>query len=272
MHIVSLLFHDVYNKAASESGFSGAVADRYKISSAAFDAILATLKTVLENAPVLAPVFAKPSASMVAITFDDGGVSYHRVIADRLEGLGWRGHCFISTDSIGRPGFLGRSELRELDQRGHVIGTHSVTHPTRFSACTPGQMLEEWARSRIVLEDLLGHEIRVASLPGGYMSQAVAHAAREAGVRWLFTSEPRTRIVLHNSCVLAGRYAIRPEHHAAFARSLVERRRAVLWREWLMWNGKKLAKPMLGAAYPRIGEWLASGRSPASDESKGDCA
>src|SRR5262249_60003963 len=69
------------------------------------------------------------------ITVDDGGVSYHRFIADRLEERGWRGHAFVSTDFIGAPGFLTASEIRELDDRGHIIGSHSASHPSRFSQC-----------------------------------------------------------------------------------------------------------------------------------------
>ena len=65
------------------------------------------------------------------ITVDDGGVSYYTVVADRLERLGWRGHCFVTTDMIGQRGFLTRRQIRELDGRGHIIGSHSASHPTR---------------------------------------------------------------------------------------------------------------------------------------------
>ena len=108
------------------------------------------------------------------ITVDDGGVSYYTMLADRLEARGWRGYCFVSTNQIGTRGFLDAAQIRELDQRGHLIGSHSASHPTRFSACTPEQMREEWTISRQVLEDILGHDVTLASVPGGYYSKAVA--------------------------------------------------------------------------------------------------
>ena len=54
-------------------------------------------------------------------------------------------------------------------------------------------MLDEWTKSRSVLEDVLGHDVAIASLPGGYFSPTVAETAAEAGLRVLFTSEPVTR-------------------------------------------------------------------------------
>src|SRR5262245_10844768 len=149
MRVASLLFHDVYVGDVDESGFSSDAANRYKLALGDFDTQLIALAGVRPDAPVLAADLARPRTALpFLITFDDGGVSYHTVAADRLEALGWRGHCFVTTDFIGRRGFLNASQLRELDARGHVIGSHSASHPTRFSACSGQQMREEWSRSR----------------------------------------------------------------------------------------------------------------------------
>ena len=84
---------------------------------------------------------ARPMGSgLTQFTFDDGGVSYYTVVADRLEAQGWRGHCFVSTDFIGQRGFLTAAQIRELDARGHVIGSHSASHPARFSTLTAASM------------------------------------------------------------------------------------------------------------------------------------
>src|SRR5690606_31235253 len=119
----------------------------------------------------------------------DGGESYYTAIAERLERRGWTGHCFVSTNFIGQRGFLDRRQIRALADRGHVIGSHSASHPARFSALPYGDMVSEWSRSRQILEDILARTVDVASVPGGYFSPAVARAAQEAGIRVLFTSE-----------------------------------------------------------------------------------
>src|SRR5688572_3551074 len=106
MRVVSLLYHDVFLRDPAESGFSSQAADRYKLSLPAFEAQLAALARVRPDAPILLTDVAEsrvpsPESRLpFAITVDDGGVSYYTVMADRLEALGWRGHCFVSTDFI----------------------------------------------------------------------------------------------------------------------------------------------------------------------------
>jgi len=192
--LVSLLFHDVYADDPSESGFAGAAADRYKLPLAAFERQLDGLARARRDAPLLVDDrTVAVGRTAFAITIDDGGVSLYTQVADRLERLGWRAHCFITTGRIGERGFLAPSQLRELRARGHVLGSHSASHPTRFGALSPREMVKEWGESRAALQDLLGQDVTVGSVPGGYYTPRVAAAAAEAGLRVLFTSEPETR-------------------------------------------------------------------------------
>ena len=265
MHAVSLLFHDVYVTSPAESGFRSKAADRYKLSAREFDAQLASLARSLTGAPILATDLLRgtlraPAAARVhpvAITVDDGGVSYYTVVAEHLEALGWRGHCFVSTDAIGRPGFLSAAQLRELDSRGHVIGSHSASHPPRFSACSTEVMRREWSVSRQVLEGVLGHEVRTASVPGGYYSRAVAHAAREAGLGLLFTSEPTTSLLDVGGILVAGRFTLRPGHASDMACRFARPRSWTRYREWASWNAKGVVKPILGPSYSRVADWIS---------------
>ena len=266
MRMVSLLFHDVYAADPRESGFASDAADRYKLSASAFEAQLQGLASVRADAPLLAgePGSLESSESQAGhspflITVDDGGVSYYTMLADRLEALGWRGHCFISTDAIGSRGFLDAAQIRELDARGHVIGSHSASHPSRFSACSVDRMREEWTRSRQVLEDLLGHAVVVASVPGGYYSRTVAHSARDAGLRILFTSEPITSIHDEQGCTSVGRFVIRRGDAADTARRLVLPSPWTRWNAWARWNAKGAIKPILGPAYMRVADVVLGG-------------
>jgi peptidoglycan/xylan/chitin deacetylase (PgdA/CDA1 family) len=192
------------------------------------------------------------------ITVDDGGVSYHTLMADRLEQRGWRGHCFVSTDLIGRRGFLTAEQIRELDARGHVIGSHSASHPARFSALPFDEMVREWSHSREVLADILGHDVTVASVPGGYFSPAVARAAGAGGIRVLFTSEPVTSIQSASGCTLIGRFTIRRGDPAAAAQRFVVPAPWARSSAWVSWNAKGLVKPLLGPSYRRIADWVFS--------------
>jgi len=260
MPLVSLLFHDVYRRSPSESGFCSPGADRYKLSAAALAAQLNGLAAARRDRPILATALTErdaPPPFPFLITVDDGGVSYHQVIAEALEERGWRGHAFVSTDFIGRRGFLSVDQIRDLDRRGHVIGSHSASHPARFSACRREQMVEEWTKSRRQLEDILGHEVQTASLPGGYFSTTVAETAAAAGLRVLFTSEPVTRIVDQNACVIVGRFAIRAGANSRFSQRLVEPARWARSEEWASWQLKGLLKPLLGPFYARLADRIA---------------
>jgi peptidoglycan/xylan/chitin deacetylase (PgdA/CDA1 family) len=247
MRTVSLLFHDVYATDPRESGFGSDAADRYKLSVDAFDAHL----------DAIAGADAGAGRAPFLITVDDGGVSYYTKLAERLEARGWRGYCFVSTDQIGTRGFLDAAQIRELDRRGHLIGSHSASHPTRFSACTPARMREEWTVSRRVLEDIVGHDVTVASVPGGYYSKAVARSAAESGVTMLFNSEPVTSVDDVDGCSVAGRFTIRRGDPPDMSRRLLLREPWARWSAWTRWNAKGLAKPILGPAYMRVADLVA---------------
>ncbi len=262
MHAVSLLFHDLYVTDPRESGYRSHGADRYKLSTAAFDAQIRGITRARRDMPLLAAELAafhvtdRTAGHPFLVTVDDGGVSYYTLLADRLEALGWRGHCFVSTDAIGTSGFLDASQIRALDARGHVIGSHTASHPARFSTCGADRMRQEWTHSRQVLEDLLGHAVAVASVPGGYYSRTVAHTARDAGLLTLFTSEPVTPIHDEDGCRVIGRFTIRHGDAPDAAGRLVRSTPWARWGAWARWNAKGLVKPILGPAYGRVADFV----------------
>jgi peptidoglycan/xylan/chitin deacetylase (PgdA/CDA1 family) len=257
MRQVSLLFHDVYAADPRESGFVSPAADRYKLSVEDVDAQLKALGQCGAglDGPRRGPQGSAPHQDF-QITVDDGGVSYYTQLADRLEARGWRGHCFVSTDFISHRGFLTAGQLRELDARGHVIGSHSATHPARFSALAFDEMHVEWICSRRALEDLLGHAVTVASVPGGYYSRQVAQSARDAGIERLFTSEPITTVRDVDGCLVAGRFTIRQGHAPDLAARLAGPAPWARAAEWARWNAKGLVKPLLGPSYGRVADWV----------------
>lgn len=256
--LLSLLLHDVYTRGPSESGFSGPAADRYKLGAAEFEAQLAALARVRDDRPMLVSELSgeEREGVPVAITVDDGGVSYYTRVAERLEALGWRGHCLVTTDFIGRPGFLEKRQIQELHARGHLIGTHSVSHPNRFAACKWKEMVREWKESRKALQDVLGDDVTVGSVPGGYSSSRVAQAACEAGLKVLFTSEPETRVRSVGGCIMLGRFTLRRGCRADLAARFARLEPSTLLREWVGWNTKKMLKALLGEGYPRLAEWI----------------
>lgn len=255
--VLTLLYHDVYGADPAESGFPGHAARRYKISLRDFERQLAALEAAADSLPLMTMESGGADGSIpFAITVDDGGVSYYTRVAECLEMRGWRGHCFMTTGCIGNPGFLDAVQLRELHARGHIIGSHSVSHPQRFGACSWGEMLREWSESRKALQDILGADVTSASVPGGYFSTRVARAARTAGFTVLFTSEPRTRIQDIDGCRVFGRHTLRHGSPTDLPARLARGDLSALGTEWLSWNAKKALKRVLGTSYPRLAAHL----------------
>ena len=241
---VTLLYHDVTAPGAfASSGFRDPLADTYKLTTADFVAHLDAVAAARPDAPgLIGRRAAGPADSPWLISFDDGGSSALAPTADLLEARGWRGHFFISTGFTGTRGFLSGAEVRDLDARGHVVGSHTVTHPARMADLDEASLRREWRDSRRALEDLLGRDVTVASVPGGLYAPHVARAAAAEGIRVLFNSEPTSRVREADGCVLVGRYAFKTTSRAAEAARLAAGDPMLRAAHWFVWNGKKAVK------------------------------
>ena len=140
-------------------------------------------------------------------------------------------------------------QIRKLHDRGHVIGSHSDTHPTRMAYCTREKMLEEWKASVDMLSDIIGSRVNTASVPGGYFSVPVAETAAESGIQYLFNSEPVTKQYKIDSCQVIGRFTIQQGTSLAKFEQLARGGKMYRLEEYLRWNAKKAAKKLGGELY-----------------------
>ena len=235
--MTALMYHDVVPAGAGDSsGFPGRDAALYKVTPAQFTA---QLDAIARGGR--APIF----------TFDDGGASAMRA-ADALEARGFRGRFFITTNFIGAPGFVRRDDIRELARRGHVVGSHSCSHPLRMGHCGWPQLVDEWTRSRATLEEILGAAVRVASVPGGDFAPEVARAAAQAGITTLFTSEPTCDSRSAFGLALEGRFTIQAWTSVSTVAGLAAGDWLPRARQALVWNAKKMTKRLGGERYLQL--------------------
>ncbi len=260
MKAVSLMFHDaVRDGDLDESGFPGAGADLYKIDVEELEGHFRAVSEARPDKPsnILefigdGPVIVN-GAPPLFITFDDGGVSAALYIADLLEKFGWTGHFFITTDYIDKSRFVTAAQVRELHGRGHIIGSHSSSHPERMSKCAPDMMRAEWCDSISRLSDILGLQVNVASVPGGFYSRKVAAAASACGIEALFTSEPVMKCYHVDGCLVLGRYTVNSSMGPDASRDLSTGKMSCgKIRQYLLWNIKKAAKSAGGRYYDSI--------------------
>lgn len=254
MSLTTLIYHDVLpDDGTDDSGFSGADAASYKLTAKRFEQHLHIIGEALGAArPTRVGIDGRlegVAAGGLVLTFDDGGASGVERIAAALEARGWHGHFFVTSDYIGKPGFLSPPDLQRLRGGGHVIGSHSVSHPARISHCSPTQIRAEWRDSCARISDILGAPVTTASVPGGFYSKQVGRLAADAGIKSLFTSEPTVVISQLDAMELIGRFSVTRRTSDEHLRSLVRARPTTLLGHRLSWGGKKLLKRAGGSAW-----------------------
>ena len=270
MNYITLGYHDVVEDGSQPADGLRKAAHHYALHRTSFQSHLLAIRRrtnpsavqTLETVLTTKGMDAASNQIPVFLTFDDGARGADTCAADELERLGWRGHFFIVTTWIGSLGFINERQIRELRSRGHVVGSHSHTHPPRMAQLDRPTLQREWKQSCSRLSDVLGEPVTTASIPNGYYSRAVADTAAEAGVRTLFTSEPKISATLREGCLILGRYAITSKTPGAEAGAIAAGDLTPRLGQAASWQAKKAAKAIGGSAYLKLrGSLMSSSRA-----------
>lgn len=253
MKLSTLTYHDVVHGPTDVSGLETPGARSYKLDWSTFREHLDRLAQRNIGPPVRADHVIEGTAPdpAWALTFDDGGTSAVEV-ADELARRGWHGHFLVMTSRIATPGFVDQAGIRRIASQGHVIGTHSVSHPNLAALASPEAMLEEWRASAAVLSELVDAPVIVGSVPGGWYSHDVGRAAAAAGLKLLFTSEPVREVSRIDGCLVVGRLAVRRGGSSARVAALAAGS-PLAWNVGrATWTARKVAKGVGGRRYQAI--------------------
>lgn len=163
------------------------------------------------------------SRADVTVTFDDGNRSDVEIAAPALLRRGMKGLFFPVAGRLGQPGFLGRSDLRELARAGMEIGSHGLHHRSWRRLATTELRDEIWG-AKAILEEALGARIRAAACPFGAYDRRALAELRRAGFERVYTSDgglaeadawlqPRTSVLAsHDVDAVARLLRARPSH------------------------------------------------------------
>jgi peptidoglycan/xylan/chitin deacetylase (PgdA/CDA1 family) len=251
MRAMSLAYHDVIpGSVAPKPDVRPGIA-LYRITQQRFQEHLRSIQKQGASIDVIRGYRQWQKQVPAFLTFDDGATNAF-CAADELEKYGWRGHFFIATNWIGRPEFLNASQIRELHARGHVIGSHSCSHPERMSHLAWNDLCKEWSESCAILSGILGQAVRVASVPNGYYARNVAQAAAAAGLQVLFTSEATASATVIDGCLILGRYLMQWRTPAKTAGALAAGQLLPRCEHAALWTAKKALKGMMGESYLTI--------------------
>ncbi|HWM56169.1 MAG TPA: polysaccharide deacetylase family protein [Solirubrobacterales bacterium] len=258
MKLSTLMYHDVIGPDGVRGGFEGAGAGVYAVSADEFERQMDGIERVLGEPPLRADAPLPPRGGWL-LTFDDGGSSA-ALAGAALARRGWAAHFFVVTERVGQPGFLDWEGVRRLAAEGHVIGSHSHTHPQRIGSLPPERLREEWSRSVTALSEAIDAPVTTASVPGGYYSDAVGGAAAEVGIATLFTSQPRRAMEGIEGCALVGRFAVRGSTPTQTVVSAAAGKVHPWLRQRAGWAARGAAKRIGGRHYERLRRVLLSRR------------
>lgn len=233
-NLVVLMYHDIVTKDDKSSGFQNESAFQYKVEESAFEDQVKALQ-----------------GRDVVFSFDDGGESFLSLAAPILEKYGHQGVFFITTDYIGTPGFLNAAQVKELEERGHVVGSHSCSHPHNMAELSDEDIEKEWSESVKALEAILGHTIKYASIPNGYSSSVIIAKAQKAGIENLYTSTPTDKVAQKKNLNIIGRFVVHDKMSTSEVLSIVDSS-ATRKKKHIKWLALEIAKILLGGKYDKV--------------------
>jgi peptidoglycan/xylan/chitin deacetylase (PgdA/CDA1 family) len=164
---------------------------RYSVLPIEFERQMRLLAMRRERAwlPGMTPAADAATAPEVMVSFDDGAISDAEIALPCLLAARLQAAFFVTSDFVGRPGRVTRSQLRALAAAGMAIGSHGASH--RFlSTLSSAELQDELRRSRGELEHWTGRPVTLLALPGGRGGARERDAALAAGYRLVFGSEP----------------------------------------------------------------------------------
>jgi peptidoglycan/xylan/chitin deacetylase (PgdA/CDA1 family) len=128
-------------------------------------------------------------ARRVVLTFDDAWADNHAHALGPLSRHRLPATLYAPSQLLGKPGYMTRAQLLEMDAGGVTIGAHSRTHRD-LRACSADELESEVRGSKEDLEDLLGKPVTSFAYPAGLLDDRVVAAVETAGFTSAVTSRP----------------------------------------------------------------------------------
>ncbi len=131
----------------------------------------------------------------VVLTFDDGYETFFEYVFPILKNMSLPATVFIPTDFIGKTNqwdytgslfpskHLSQKQIKELSQNNITIASHGMAHRC-LTQLSERLLRIELARSKDIIEDIIGRKSRFISYPFGRFNREVELMAVEVGYRY----------------------------------------------------------------------------------------
>ena len=170
-----LYYHDIYSEVKyTDMGTSISLFEKH-------------IQTIRKSGFKITKKISKAEGE-VMICFDDG----FRGIYDTKDFFikeGLRPTVFLAVDLIGKPGFLNKKEILELQEAGFIFQCHAWSHRD-LTSFTKEELKRELFDSKNKLTELLGKSVDEICFPIGYFSKLVLDECKRYGYNIMYSSIP----------------------------------------------------------------------------------
>lgn len=113
----------------------------------------------------------------IILTFDDGYEDNYTTMLPILEAHGMKATVYMVTNEIGKKGYLTWSQLRDMQDRGIEIGSHTANH-LPLTTLSPEQVEDELKLSKLLLEWNGIRTVFAFSYPNGAYTPEIAERVK----------------------------------------------------------------------------------------------
>ena len=181
-----LMYHAVIEDSSEVPADRDIGADLYDLPLKSFIGQMEFLKkNSIEVAKIEEALSQKPQA--VVLTFDDGEQNNFTQAFPVLRQFGFPAYFFVTVNRVGKKGYMGWEELRQLVKGGMLVGSHGLGHEI-LAGLSQADMEKELKESRNILEKALGVPVKYFSVPRGFYDERGVFAAQSAGYQKILVS------------------------------------------------------------------------------------
>lgn len=116
----------------------------------------------------------------VVLTFDDGWENQHTYAYPILKEFGYTATFYIITNTAGGRSYMSWNSIKELEQSGMNIESHTATHQN-LTKINLDEVLKELTLSKNKLETELGHTVEMVAYPYYANNAEVQKIVKEVG-------------------------------------------------------------------------------------------
>ncbi len=187
------------------------------------------------------------------LTFDDGLISDYSEAFPVLQDKGIKATFFITTENVGKPGYMNQSQIIELARYGMEIASHGLQHRYLVNL-SESDARREIQDSKETLQQLLGKPVTSFAPVGGHYMSWMIGFSRDVGYRAFATMIPgRTFNSRSDDLLVVRRNHIQSHHRSPYISSLAAGDSFLLARNQIRYSLLSVPKRILGLdSYDRL--------------------